>query len=150
MSSANDFLILAGRDFKLCEKVEEDFPDEYAVSAASYHIQQAVEKLLKGLILLHGEELQFTHNITKLALKCEDLGVSLPECLDDVTEVLTQWETTNRYDPFVAFSEKKYGKARQAYHELRRTLEELIEEIEKQSEEETKEESQTEEPGLTM
>lgn len=129
MSSPSDFLILAERDFRLCEKVEEDFPDEYAVSAASYHIQQAVEKLLKGLILLRGEEPQFTHNITKLAIKCESLGIALPECLDDVTEVLTQWEMTNRYDPFVAFSEKKYGKAREAYRQLKETLEQMIGEV---------------------
>jgi len=133
MSSANDFLILAERDYKLCKKVEEDFPDEYAVSAASYHIQQAVEKLLKGLILLHGEEPLFTHNITKLAVTCEKLGVVLPECLDDVTEVLTQWETSNRYDPFLAFSEKKYGKARDAYLELKTMLETLIADIESNS-----------------
>ena len=137
MSSVSDFLILAGRDFKLCEKVEDDFPDEYAVSAASYHIQQAVEKLLKGLILLHGEEPQFMHNITKLAVKCEALGVQLPECLDDVTEVLTQWEAVNRYDPFVAFSGKKYGKAREAYLALKQTLEESLKGIEELSEKES-------------
>ena len=133
MSSANDFLILAERDYKLCAKVEEDFPDEYAESAASYHIQQAVEKLLKALILLHGEEPQFTHNITKLAVTCEKLGIVLPACLDDVTEVLTQWETANRYDPFIAFSEKKYGKAREAYLGLKKMLETLIEDIEGKS-----------------
>ena len=133
MSSVNDFLILAKRDYKLCEKVEEDFPDEYAISAASYHIQQAVEKLLKGLILMHGEEPEYTHNITKLAAKCENLGIGLPECLDDVTEVLTLWETSNRYDPFVSFSERKYRKAKESYLELRQDLEELIGRIDKKS-----------------
>lgn len=136
MSSVNDFLILAGRDYKLCEKVEEDFPDEYAISAASYHIQQAVEKLLKGMILLRGEEPERTHNITKLAVRCEALGIELPECLDDVTEALTMWETSNRYDPFVSFSEKKYGKAKEAYHELKCHLEKLIGEVDEQAEEE--------------
>ncbi|MBQ9384014.1 MAG: HEPN domain-containing protein [Ruminiclostridium sp.] len=118
MQSANDFLTLAERDHKACIKMEEDFPDEYAVTAASYHIQQAVEKALKGLILLNGETPEFTRNIAKLSVQCDRIGVALPEQIDDIADTLTLWESTSRYDPFVSFTKNKYETAKTVYNEL--------------------------------
>lgn len=34
-----------------CLLAEKKFSDEYAITAAAYHMQQAIEKVLKGLIL---------------------------------------------------------------------------------------------------
>lgn len=119
MPNTNDFVILAARDYTLCCKVEEDFPDDYAVTAACFHMQQAIEKQLKSLILSRGETPEFTHNITKLAKRCEDLGIELPEMLDDISDTLTLWESSVKNDPFIVFSEKKYSKAKTVYSDLK-------------------------------
>lgn len=118
MPDSNDYLILAERDYKTCLLVEKEFPDEYAVTAAEYHIQQAIEKILKGLILMYGETPEFTHNIAKLRVRLKQLGASLPEELEDISDTLTFWESSVRYDPFIDFSEKKYMCAKKVFNEL--------------------------------
>ena len=130
MQSCKDFLILAERDYKACIKMEDDFPDEYAVTAASYHIQQAVEKVLKGLILLNGETPEYTHNITKLTFQCEKLWIDLPEQLSDIADTLTLWESTSRYDPFVSFKQSKYEVAKSVYLSLHEKLSSELKKIE--------------------
>ena len=149
MPGARDFQILARRDFNVCRKMEEDFPDEYAVTAATYHIQQAVEKALKGLILLYGETPAFTHSILKLTDQCQRLKIELPEELEDIAEALTLWESTSRYDPFVSFSEKKYEKAKAVYGILEQKLSQALGVIQ-ESLETSEDESEDEEQGLNL
>lgn len=127
MLNVDDFFTIAQRDYKLCCKVESDFPDEYAITAAAYHIQQAVEKLLKALIMMQGEQPEFTHNIFKLTAKCKEIGIEIPDELDDISETLTLWKTTSRYDPFVTFSEQKYLKAKTVYSILGSRVQSFLE-----------------------
>ena len=122
MPDSNDYLILAERDYKTCLLAEKEFPDEYAITAAAYHMQQAIEKVLKGLILIYGETPEFTHNIAKLRVHLGKLGAELPTELEDISDTLTFWESSLRYDPFIDFSEKKYAAAKKIFNELSEQL----------------------------
>lgn len=122
MPDSNNYLILAERDYKTCLLAEKEFPDEYAITAAAYHMQQAIEKILKGLILMYGETPEFTHNIAKLRVHLSKLGTELPAELEDISDTLTFWESSVRYDPFIDFSEKKYAAAKKIFNELSEKL----------------------------
>ena len=138
MPSATEFQILAKRDYKSASYLERNFPDEAARSSAAFLLQQAVEKTLKALILLHGETPDFTHNIDRLAAQCQTAGVPLPAALDDISDTLTLWAVNARYDPYLNVTEKKYGKAKEVYASLEEQLDLELEAQAPSKEEEVK------------
>lgn len=70
---------LAWRDHCVCEVLEEHFPADFAVSNARFHMQQAVEKDLKAILMMFGAEPENTSNISKLVCACIANGVVVPE-----------------------------------------------------------------------
>jgi HEPN domain-containing protein len=117
-----DLVKIAECDYKACEAMEQHFPDEFAVRTALYHLQQAVEKLLKAMIMYGGEYPAFTHDIEKLSEHCKKLGVTFSDNLDDISDSLTLWESKSRYDPYITFSKRKYEKAKDFYNEIHEKL----------------------------
>ena len=126
----SDLINIAEFDFKTCEVIEIHFPDEFAVRAAAYHIQQAVEKILMAVILYRGEKPAFTHDIGRLADHCSKLGVSLGDELENVADTLTLWESKSRYDPYITFTQKKYDMAKRAYINISQSLKQEISQLE--------------------
>lgn len=71
---------------------------------AAYHLQQAAEKLIK--IQIYGKcyvvdyNKLYTHNLEKLIVYAESLGVSLiiPDHIKENSLVITAWEAGSRYD----------------------------------------------------
>lgn len=122
----NDLLKLSECNYFACKAMEEHFPDEFAVRAALYHLQQAVEKILKAMIIFNGEYPAFTHDIDKLAEHCKKLGEQFSDNLDDVSDSLTLWESKSRYDPYISFSNTKYDKAKKVYEEISDKLKEKL------------------------
>lgn len=118
----DDLVKIAECDYMACKAMEEHFPDEFAVRTALYHLQQAVEKLLKAVIIYNGEHPAFTHDIGKLADHCKALGENYSDNLDDISDSLTLWESKSRYDPYISFSKKKYDKAKNIYDEIHTKL----------------------------
>lgn len=113
--NAENFLHLAECDFKVCTDLEKQFPQDHAVRAAAFHLQQAAEKLLKSVISYNGGVPADTSDIGYLAKQCEQFDVFFDEFIADT---LTLWETQSRYDTYISFSQEKYDKAKQLYIDI--------------------------------
>lgn len=64
---AEKMLHLSECDFKVCVDLEKQFPQDHAVRAAAFHLQQAVEKMLKSAIRYNGGVPADTNDIGYLA-----------------------------------------------------------------------------------
>ena len=62
-----------------------------------FHAQQAVEKSLKAVLAVHGEDSPFIHDIDGLADLCEEAGSKLPDGLVGI-DALTPYAVGLRYD----------------------------------------------------
>ena len=75
---------------------------------AAYHIQQAMEKLIKIQVYCKSNDYDnhkmFNHNLEKLILYAETLDIDLyvPKYVRDNSLVITDWEAGSRY--YVGFS----------------------------------------------
>ncbi len=129
-TGAKDMLNLADFDYQMCLMAEKEFPDEFAVRGALYHLQQAAEKKLKALILLGGENPPHTHDISRLIRHCQQLGFDIYDFAEDVADSMTLWESKARYDPYIDFSERKYNKAKEVFERLSSMADEQLNAIE--------------------
>lgn len=76
------------------------YHDEMILNNAAYHLQQAVEKVLKGALECVGVTVPNTHKIAKLVKMISDNGANLTitDWIDDHSEMLSEWEAQARYD----------------------------------------------------
>ena len=88
-------------DFLTAKQIyETPYNDEMYLNNAAYHLQQAVEKTLKGALECVGITVPNTHKITKLIAMISHHGAHLQitEWLDDHSEMLSSWEAETRYN----------------------------------------------------
>jgi hypothetical protein len=67
-----------------------------------FHVQQAVEKLLKALLCQLSIEYKFTHNLDHLELQLKDAGEVLPKALQDFSKI-GAFAVVHRYDDIPEF-----------------------------------------------
>ncbi len=118
----SDLINISECDYKACVANEQFLPNEFAIRIVTYHLQQAIEKILKAYVLYYGQTPAFTHDIDELATHCKNLGAELPEELDNISDTLTLWEAKSRYDPYINFTQKKYELAKSVYEKLLKNL----------------------------
>lgn len=67
-----------------------------------FHVQQAIEKLLKALLSQMSIEYRLTHNLNYLEVELHAAGEGLPQPLEDLSKIGT-FAVTNRYDEIPEF-----------------------------------------------
>lgn len=117
----SELLKAAEADYRLIKIIWNDIGDEGIMQQAMYHMQQAIEKLLKCLIMLGGTRFTYTHDIGKLIEQCPK-DVELPEGLEEMAPLLTSWESTTRYGTSVCTNIKTLEKCVAIYDALHTTL----------------------------
>ena len=101
-------------DFLTAKQIyETPYNDEMYLNNAAYHLQQAVEKTLKGALECVGITVPNTHKITKLIAMISHHGAHLQitEWLDDHSEVLSSWEAETRYNMDFLVEKRKLDRA---------------------------------------
>ncbi|MBN2080413.1 MAG: HEPN domain-containing protein [Spirochaetes bacterium] len=68
-----------------------------ATDTICFHMQQCVEKYLKGFLVFHGKEIDKTHNLTLILMKCADVDPSFQTMVDAEVDRLTPYATVLRY-----------------------------------------------------
>lgn len=87
--------------------------DEMILNNAAYHLQQAVEKVLKASLECVGVTVPNTHKISKLISMTVNNGANLTvtEWIDDHAEMLSEWEAETRYNMEFLVEKRKLDKA---------------------------------------
>lgn len=97
MPSREDAIILyhkADEDVRLAALLT-DRP-EFSDEVFGFHLQQAVEKLLKSLLAARETPFPFSHNLYDVVDLCREKNVPLPDFTDDLC-MLTPFATGLRY-----------------------------------------------------
>lgn len=94
------------------------YNDEMILNNAAYHLQQAVEKVLKGALECVGVTVPNTHKISKLVKMIFDNGANLTitDWIDDHSEMLGEWEAQARYDMDFLVEKRKLDAAVREVH----------------------------------
>lgn len=104
----------AWMDFKTARMIwENPDHDEMILNNAAYHIQQAVEKVLKGALECVGVTVPNTHKINRLVDMITNNGanITVTEWIDDHAEMLSEWEVEARYNMDFIVEKRKLDRA---------------------------------------
>ena len=104
----------ARMDYETAEMLwKTSWEDEMILNNAAYHLQQAVEKVLKGALECVGVTVPNTHKITKLVSMVINNGANLviTEWIDDHSEMLSEWEVESRYNMDFLVERRKLDRA---------------------------------------
>lgn len=97
----------AEEDMLLLEKIVGD--EEISSEIVGFHAQQAIEKLLKALLISKIIPFRRIHDLGESTDLCSEHGIEVPDELYDVDE-LTPFAVEYRYDIFTLASSEKFSR----------------------------------------
>ena len=101
-------------DYETAKKLwETAWEDEMILNNAAYHLQQAVEKILKAALECVGVTVPNTHKITRLLsmITANGAGLVITDWIDDHSEMLSEWEAETRYNMDFIVEKRKLDRA---------------------------------------
>ena len=98
MGKSEDLIKLAENDLKIAELILNSANDELMQNSAAYHVEQSVEKIMKGLIVKAGGYAGTSHSITELSKDLDEQKVTYPDWIRKKDDDITSWATTIRYN----------------------------------------------------
>ncbi len=104
--------------------------DEMYLDICCYHIQQAIEKILKCSIELKGSRYEFTHNIARLYQDFIACGWEEIRDLQLMAGTLTDWEAGSRYKESFFATTADLQTAMELYQTLEEKIKQYLEDLE--------------------
>ncbi len=98
MGKYEDLIKLAANDLKVARLILNSANDELMQNSAAYNTEQAVEKIMKALLVRGGGTAGISHNITQLSKDMDDLSIPYPDWIHDKDDEISSWATTIRYN----------------------------------------------------
>jgi len=98
MAVNNDLLSIAKADVKMSELALTTTNDEIMQNMAAYHTQQAIEKIIKHLLIQKRGYGNNDHDLARLVVDAKEEGIDIPEWVDENSYEISKWATTIRYN----------------------------------------------------
>lgn len=97
LEQAGNFLNMAQRDYRALCGMEDS--EVFSSEIFGFHVQQAVEKILKAWLCVLGEPFPRIHDLDELGALLEEAGQEIPESLQSLLE-FTDFAVAFRYEAF--------------------------------------------------
>lgn len=110
MAGTVNLLRRAKGDLTTAQRNIDHWSDEVELDIAAYHLQQAVEKMLKFKLTLHGISWEFTHDIDKLLDIFDANSIPYPDWIGNYSITITQFATHTRYGKNLVASKRVLDK----------------------------------------
>ncbi len=121
----SDLVIQAQRDMEVVFHLWPSLPDEWAMQAIMFHLQQAVEKLLKFLCMNYLGQYPRTHDIREL-MNMLNGKTELPEDLELIADSLTLWAVKVRYNSNTLASLRLLTSAKEVAVQLNKSVLDIV------------------------